>query len=313
MFIKILLIVLLILIIICSLVFVIYGVINYRVFNDTFKRKKCHSLLDVDLSKTHYAPHIEKIRTNIMELKGKLCKIVETQNDGLILRARYYNENSTNTVIMVHGYHAEAFNNFHASSKSFFNHGYNILMIDERAHNDSEGDYTTFGIKEQYDVLSWIRWVEANTNTKNIVLYGVSMGAATIGYLSNKLSDTLVKALIMDCGFTSFYDLVFYKEKKKKLLFLILFFLRIYGKMFLQIDIKKSTTDSLKESNVPVYFIHGAQDEMVPIEHTIANYNATSSDKRVHYVSSCGHTTAFLIDYDFLDKDLFGFINKYME
>ena len=186
-------------------------------------------------------------------------------------------------------------------------------MIDERAHNDSEGKYTTVGLKEQYDVLSWIKWVEDNTSSKNIILYGVSMGSATLGYLSNKLDNTKVKAIVMDCGFTSFYDELFYKLRNNKLSFMILMYLRMYALVLLKIDIKESTIDSLKNAKVPIYFIHGLDDEMVPVEHTIANFNATSSEKKVHYVKDSGHTTAYLIDYDYLDKDLFSFINKYLD
>ena len=290
---------------------IIYAIITYKVFINIFKRKKCYSLLDLDLSNTHYAKHLDKIKENIEELKNRPCEVVSIKNDGLALKARYYNNNSKNTIIMAHGYHAQAFNNFHASFKSFYSHGYNVLMTDERAHNDSEGEYTTVGLKEQYDLLEWIKWVEDNTNTKSIVLYGVSMGATTVGYVSNKLDNTKVKAIILDCGFTSFYDEIFYKEKSKGFLFLIIFFLRLYAKMILHIDIKKSTLDTLKETKTPAYFIHGIDDEMVPVEHTIAAYNATISDKKVHYVLGCGHTTAFLIDYDYLDKDVFNFLDKY--
>ena len=312
MFVKILIIVGICLISIIVLIFIVLSVLMLRLFKKTFKRTECKSLLDMDLSNTHYAKHLDKIRINIKELEAKPCEVVKIKNDGLTLSGRFYNQGSSNTVIMAHGYHAKAFNNFHASSQAFFNHNYNILMIDERAHNDSEGRYTTVGIKEQYDIISWIKWVEETTNTNNIILYGVSMGASTLGYLSNKLEDTLVRAIVMDCGFTSFYDEVFYKTKTSALLPFVLFYMRLYAKMVLGIDIRKSTLESLKDAKVPVYFIHGLNDEMVPVEHTIAAFNATTSEKRVHYVEECGHTTAFLIDYDYLDKDLFSFIGKFL-
>ena len=92
----------------------------------------------------------------------------------------------------------------------------------------------------------------------------------------------------------------------------ILFFMRLFGKLEFGIDIKTRTIDALKNAKVPIYFIHGLDDEMVPVEHTIAAYNATTSEKRVHYVEGSGHTTAFMIDYDYLDKDLFLFIDKYL-
>ena len=312
MFLKVLLIILICLGCLLLVFLISIGVLSFVVFKKIFSRQDCKSLMDLDLKGTHYEKHLNELRRNISELLDREYKTIKINNDGLKLSARYYDENSKNTVIMCHGYGAQAFNNFHASSRSFFNHGYNVLMIDERSHNDSEGKYTTVGLKEQYDVLKWIKWVEENTNTTSICLYGVSMGATTLGYLSNKLDNTKVKAMIMDCGFTSFDDELFYKLKDNKLSFIIRFFIKCYAKMFLHINISNSTIDSLKDAKVPVYFIHGLDDEMVPFEHTIANFNATTSEKEVHYVKECGHTTGFLVDYDFLDKDVFMFLDKYM-
>lgn len=295
------------------LLFIIYGFIMAIVFKKTFGRSKCISLLDLDLRNTHYNKHLKQIKEYILYFSSIPYEVVKIKNDNLVLSGKYYNNGSPNTVIMAHGYHAKSLNNFHASGISFLNHGYNILMIDERAHNDSEGKFTTMGLKEQYDILEWIKWVERTTNTQNIVLYGVSMGAASVCYLSNKLENTLVRAIVSDCGFTSFYDEIFYQERKRIDLLLILFFMRLYAKMFLHIDIKNRVSESLKDDIIPIYFIHGLDDEMVPVEHTITNFNAVKAEKKVRYVAGAGHTTSFLIDYDYLDKDVFSFINKYID
>lgn len=292
---------------------IIWLVVMYFVFRSNFHRVENKSLLDLDLSKTHYAKYIDILKENITEFKSLPCETFNIVNDNLKLNARYYNRNSENTVIFVHGFQAQAFNNFHASSKSFFNHNYNVLLIDQRAHNDSEGNYTTVGLKEQYDVLCWIKYLEANTNVKNIILYGVSMGAATVGYLTNKLKDTKVRVAIMDCGFISFYDEVFYKMRKSKINFLVAPFMRMWAKICLHIDIKENTLDTLACSDVPVYFIHGTNDGLVPVEHSIAAYNSCNNDKAIHYVEGAGHTAGFMVDYEFLDQDVFLFINKYLK
>ena len=59
--------------------------------------------------------------------------------------------------------------------------GHNLLLIDERAHGRSEGRTITFGIQERWDVESWARFaVERFGADVQIILYGVSMGAATV-------------------------------------------------------------------------------------------------------------------------------------
>lgn len=313
MILKIILISLISLLFLFILFVVLYGVVSYIMFKKIFQRGECKSFLDLDLSKTHYAPYIGKIRENIRKLQNIPYNDVYIDNDKLRLHGRFIDLKGNNVVIMAHGYHATPFNNFQTSALAFIEHGYSVLLIDERAHNDSEGNYTYVGLREQYDLLEWIKWVSTMDNVKNIILYGVSMGSATLGYVSNKLEGTLVRAMVMDCGFTSFYDEIFYKEKNNAFSFLSLFYLRLYAKIFLKIDIKKSTMESLKETNIPIYFIHGLEDEMVPYEHTIANFNIVSSPKKVRYVSGAGHTTGFLIDYEFLNNDLFSFFDNYLQ
>ncbi len=59
--------------------------------------------------------------------------------------------------------------------------GHNVLMIEERAHLESEGHTITFGIKERYDALDWIRYaLQRFGEDTRIILVGISMGAATV-------------------------------------------------------------------------------------------------------------------------------------
>ncbi|SCC58773.1 hypothetical protein GA0116948_11694 [Chitinophaga costaii] len=82
------------------------------------------------------------------------------------------------TIIVLHGY---------GSSKSdklpeayfFHQQGYNTLLIDFRAHGNSSGLTCSIGYKETEDLLSAWRFVESK-GEKHILLWGMSMGAATI-------------------------------------------------------------------------------------------------------------------------------------
>ena len=57
--------------------------------------------------------------------------------------------------------------------------GYNVFLIDFRAHGNSEGNTCTIGFDEAEDVRIVYDHIKAG-GEKNIVLWGVSLGAATI-------------------------------------------------------------------------------------------------------------------------------------
>lgn len=92
-------------------------------------------------------------------------------------------------------------------------HGYRILLVDERAHGKSDGDTITFGIKEMHDCISWIKLVD-NMYTENagIIIAGVSMGASAVlmaaGYKEGTAIPKSVIAVIADCAFTSVRDII---------------------------------------------------------------------------------------------------------
>ena len=119
---------------------------------------------------------------------------VTIENDGLVLQGYLkQNPNSDCFVILIHGYTGSG-RTMLEYADYYTQNGYNILIIDHRAHGNSEGKFCTMGIKETGDVLSWIDFlITINPNAK-IVLHGISMGAATTMTVSG--SDNLPSNVI---------------------------------------------------------------------------------------------------------------------
>lgn len=88
------------------------------------------------------------------------------------------------TIIMFHG-HGSSRSGIITEAESFYKMGWNVFMIDFRAHGKSTGNECTVGVNEAKDVEAAYKYIQAK-GEKDIVLYGVSMGAATI---SKAMSD----------------------------------------------------------------------------------------------------------------------------
>ncbi len=99
--------------------------------------------------------------------------------DSLKLEAWYIPADSAiGTVCLFHG-HAGTKSGVYKEAEEFKKMGYNTLLLDFRAHGNSDGNTCSIGYDEAEDVKLAYEFIK-NKNEKNIVLWGISMGASTI-------------------------------------------------------------------------------------------------------------------------------------
>lgn len=238
-------------------------------------------------------------------------------NDGLTLHGDYYpaEKPSDNLVICFHGYTSARM-----SSCSFaaYMHklGFDCLLVDNRAHGDSEGEYIGFGILDRHDCISWIEYVnEKFDSKKNILLYGVSMGATTIMMAAaDKKIPANVKALVADCGFTSPYEVFCHVLKKDYKLseFPIMNFNNVICRKKAGYGFKDySTLTAVKETDKPILFIHGEEDNFVPVWMTKKNYEECVSDKDILLVPNAAHGASYYENPSLYQEKVSEFTGKY--
>ena len=136
--------------------------------------------------------------------------------DGLLLHAKLIKGTCPDRLlIFMHGYRSSYYSDFSVSLEFYKSLGFNILLVDQRAHDKSDGRYISYGILEKFDCRNWIdKGIEIFGKDVKIVLGGISMGASTVMMASGLQLPTNVKAIIADCGFTSPYDIVYLTSKK---------------------------------------------------------------------------------------------------
>ena len=100
-------------------------------------------------------------------------------------------------VIVIHGYTGSP-RRMGSFGKRFHEMGYNCLFPYLCGHGASESNYATMGWNDRIDIKAWIDYIiNENANAK-IVLFGLSMGAATVmmttgGSRSNRMSSALLR------------------------------------------------------------------------------------------------------------------------
>lgn len=240
--------------------------------------------------------------------------------DGLTLKGRLYTNpaNPHNFILFMHGWKSTGFNDGAVIVEYYVKQGYNVLLVDQRSRGMSQGKYTCLGIKERYDCLEWVKYLNHRFGSDNIriVLEGISMGASTVMMAAGlELPDNVV-GILADCGFTSPYEQLRHVSRRSMKLpaFPLLNVFGMYCRIFAGFDIKGcDTRETLSRTNLPIAIIHGGEDRFVPTSMSVENYNAASGEKFLKVVPGAGHGVSYMVDPDGVRAYLDVFLKKCFE
>lgn len=248
-----------------------------------------------------YDPYRPRMREMYQAISNRPFETVTiTSRDGLKLSARYYHTaDGAPLDICCHGYKSHPFTDFSGGSGLCFEMGHNLLLIDQRAHHNSEGKTISFGILERWDVLSWAQYAVGRFGSDvKITLYGISMGGATVLMASELPLPEQVKGIVADCPYAKAEDIILnvgakmhYPPK------LIRPFLHLGARLFG--GFRLSQTDAIravKQTKVPILIIHGEADGFVPCAMSEPVRAANPNMVRRFTFPGADHGISYLVD-----------------
>ena len=251
--------------------------------------------------------------TNEIKVKADKLMTAETDlveitgNDGIRLVGHWQSCIAPKRVIIaMHGWRSSWARDFGSIADFWHENNCDVLYAEQRAQNNSEGEYMGFGLLERYDCLEWIKWVNQKTKGKlPIYLGGVSMGASTVLMAAGLELPDNVKGIVADSGFTSPHFI--WKHVMTKNLHLSY---GLHGAIANDMCKKRinmgpkeySTTEALSNCSIPILFVHGTDDHFVPVEMTYENYKACSSEKRLLIVPGADHCMSYYMNKEAYEK-----------
>lgn len=239
-------------------------------------------------------------------------------HDGLELQGYYLeaDEPTNKTVVFAHGYLG---NGMQMGLYGQYYHeelGYNVFTADMRGHGESEGDYYGFGWHDRLDYLGWIDMLLENEGADTeVLLHGLSMGAATMLMVSGEELPPNVKAVVADSPYTSVYDLFDYQLGRMFNLpaFPVLPSTGIVTNIRAGYTLKEaSALEQVKKAEVPILYIHGEADTFVPTKMTEKLYENTKSEAELVTFEEANHGEAYIVHKEKYLRHLRDFIDQHM-
>jgi Prolyl oligopeptidase family. len=294
--------------------FLLLAIASYLLFGYACVRVKAVEEGDPGAVWRDYQAELDKGAEWIAENKTETLEI--TSCDDLLLKGWLVPaENAKGTLILMHGYRSRAAVDYAPQAKFLHGLGYNLIIVMQRSHDQSEGRYITFGSKECMDCKLWVHEaIRLFGKESDIFLCGISMGASTVMMASQLQLPENVKGIVADCGFTSPWDIMSHVAKTTMHLptFPLVHTASILTKHIARFDPKNpSALEAMRVNKYPTLFIHGGDDTFVPTYMSEKNYAACASPKELLIIPKAHHAQAYLVEPETYQKAVTEFFGKY--
>ncbi len=215
-----------------------------------------------------------------------------TSNDGYVLHAEFLKnpKPSTEYVIITHGYTDNMMGALKYATL-YLDLGFNCIIYDLRGHGKNEPTFTTYGIRESDDLMCVIDDTRGRyRDMMTLGLVGESLGSGTTITCLRYRPD--IDFAIADCGFSDIENVL-----KKGTPDILIDLADIGARIRYHYALKDMRPiDALDDNEIPILFIHGAEDSLIPPENSEAMAARTKGISEFHTIPGADHAVAIITD-----------------
>jgi alpha-beta hydrolase superfamily lysophospholipase len=237
-------------------------------------------------------------KSKLTDIPAFPYKVIELRTTKGISIEAWHNADTLlkGTVILFHGVSSNK-GMILDEANEFRRIGYNVMLVDFRGHGNSSGSVTTMGIRESEDVKLVYDYI-SKKGEKNILLWGVSMGAVAVTKAINDYG-LQPSGVILELPVASLYSYIKAKAKtlgfpRQPFGFFVTLWAGIEGGYN---GFNYKTANYAKKINCPVLMQAAALDIFVSKKETKEIFQSIhSSDKKLITYDEAGHE--FLLKND---------------
>lgn len=231
--------------------------------------------------------------------------------DGYELHARLLRcpNHTGKYVIISHGYTDNRIGSL-KYAKMYIALGYSCILYDLRGHGLNQSTFTTYGIREGKDIAELVR--DTRQRYADIIqlgLHGESLGAAsTVTSLQYKPE---VDFVVADCGFSDIDNVLREGYRNAGAPVLLVDVANFGARLRYSYSLKTMRPiDSLNDNEIPILFIHGANDSFILPKNSEDMAQRTKGYSELHLIEGAGHAESMLHSPEEYGKIVEGFLAK---
>ena len=231
--------------------------------------------------------------------------------EGYVIHAQFFKnpQPSGKYIILTHGYTDNRFGAL-KYMKIYLDRGYNCIIYDLRGHGENAPSPCTYGILEAKDLLAVIddthrRFGEDIT----LGLHGESLGAATTATVMQYCPR--VDFAVADCGFSEIEGVRRAGYRNAGVPVFLVDLADLGTRMRYGFALKDARPiDALDANEVPVLFIHGADDNLIAPENSERMFGRARGPRAIHFIDGAGHAESAIVAPEAYRAVLEGFLEQ---
>ena len=219
---------------------------------------------------------------------------------------------SGNYVIISHGYTDNRFGAL-KYARFYLEQGWNCVIYDLRGHGENAPTFTSYGIREGQDIAALVQDTRSRyPDLIRLGLHGESLGAAST--ISSLQYRPQVDFAVADCGFSDIENVLRGGFRSAHLPGFVFRLADLGAKLrFGYFLSTMRPIDALKENEVPILFVHGADDGFILPKNSQDMAARTKGYQELHLIAGAGHAESALVAPEEYRSILTEFLNKYSD
>ena len=209
-------------------------------------------------------------------------KAVHVHSEGLKLAGEYFDFGADRAVLLLPGRMESCVYSCHYA-EGWRQAGWNVLVVDNRAHGESEGRINCVGQREWRDVLAWAHLLHDELGNAKVALHGICSGSSAMVFaVTEAACPDWIAGVAVDGIFKSFYSSTRnHMVHQKRPIFPFLYGIMAWVMICSRVDpVWNGPYRRLPKLTKPILFLHSREDVYSPPADTQRMYDSCPSEKK---------------------------------
>ena len=239
-------------------------------------------------------------------------KEVHVTRDGVNLYGEYYDFGHKRAVMILSG-RTESLRYGYYFAIPYAEAGWNILVVDPRAHGKSDGEFNTVGFEESKDDIVWVKHLRDCHGVRQVVFHGICIGAAggMLALTSEDCPDT-VCGMVTEGMFPNFGEsMKNHLIERKKPVKTFFPFIDMWMKHYTGHSMRVGPLNVIHKLQVPLLMLHSREDAYsTPVYAQRLFDTAGTREKRLVWFAHGRHSMLRITDTELYDRSVTEFVGK---